>query len=141
MAEKVIHLDTFKAYQDFRAFGPMCDEEWQRMREMIPICPMQGHRFDDFNMLYPFKIPRKPIVHVLSQKDEVFSMGVRYNHSQLVGVVGNIELMEKYNNYLGEFLFVVGKIKSKEKNDRVYYDIKPRGWLIVAKMSQEEEKI
>lgn len=138
--DSILCLETFKAYREYRALGPMNQEEDQKMKELIPGCPMQGQPFDEINMLYPFKIPLKAIVHRLSDADEVFSIGVRYNNSTFVNIIANMDLLERYTTYLGEFIFVVGKIKVKEKQGRKFYDIKPRGWKIVLIGRKEERK-
>ena len=140
MDDPVLYLKTFRAYREYRALGPMTDEEWQLMKEMVPGCPMQGEEFDEINWLYPFKIPRNPVIHRLSETEEIFSVGVRFNHTQFVGVTGGMDLLESYNSNLEGFLFVVGKIKVKEKEGRTYYNIRPRGWLIASVLKEKQKK-
>ena len=144
MDESVLYLETFKALREYRSLGPLTEEDWGLMKELIPGCPMQGQQFDEFNMLYPFKIPQKEIVHRLSKTDDVFSIGVRYNNSTFVNVVSDMDLLEAYNAHIGEFLFVVGKIATKEKQGRKFHKIRPRGWIIVTtkylKENEEDHK-
>ena len=71
------------------------------------------------------------MIHFLSEVKEVFSRGVRYKNNQFVNVEGYMEFLDTYHNHLGDNLFVVGNIETKEKQGMSYYNIRPPGWIIV----------
>lgn len=131
MADHIMHLKSFQALRERKSLEPLSDEEYERMRGLIPGCGFVGQPFDETNMLYPFEIPRKSVVTVLSEKDQVFGVGVRYNRQKFVKVIGGLDLVQAYESHSGDFLFAVGFISEKEKNGRVFYNMRPRGWIIV----------
>jgi hypothetical protein len=141
MGNEVIYLDTFQALHDYRIMGPLSDLEYNYMLEMIPRCPLEGEKFDAKNMLYPCKIPKKPSITCISDEREVYAVGVQYNKAKFVKVMGNLSLVAAYENNLDQFLFVVGQIQEIQKEEKVYYNLNPRGWVIVNTGIQQADPV
>lgn len=132
MSQKVMYLKTCKAQRERDCLGPLSLDEFNRMKELIPGCPLEGQQFDELNNLYPFLIPKKAVIHCLSEVDGVYAAGVQYNRKKFVMVSGDLEMVEAYKMNLGEFMFVVGKIYEKVKGEMTFYNVRPRGWIIVS---------
>ncbi len=136
---KRVHiLDHCKAMDVFKGKAPLTTYEYDRILDLAVDCPIEGMPFDQVRYMYPLLIPLEPQFRIFSEEPEVVSVSLRLNFSKFVSVIGGKDLKKAVTDHPGAVLFGVGNIVEKQKGDVVYYNLRPRGWLIV--MDREYRK-
>ena len=110
---------------------PLTPFEYKKILELAVDCPLAGMPFDQVSYLYPLQIPSPVRMHDLNAESNVFSITLKQNFTSFIGVIGDLELKSAITNHPGAILFAVGNIVKKIKNERTYFNLKPRSWLIV----------
>ena len=131
-------LDHCRAMEIFKGKAPLTAYEYERILELAVDCPLEGMPFDQVRYLYPLLIPLLPLFRTFSEEPKVISTSLRLNFSKFVSVIGGKDLKKAITDHPGAVLFVVGNIIDKQKGDVVYFNLRPRGWLIV--MDREYRK-
>jgi hypothetical protein len=129
--KKVHVLDHCRVMEIFKGKMPLADYEYERILEMAIDCPLEGMPFDQISYLYSLQVPLLPKLRTFSEDPEVVSASLRLNFSKFVSVIGGKDLKKAIIDHPGAVLFVVGSIIEKIKGDNAYYNLRPRGWLIV----------
>ena len=129
--DKIVTVESCRAYLELKGREPLTEKEYRRLLQLVATCRLQGEPFDEVSWVYPLRIPTAPHVTVLSEEPRVVAVGVQHNKNKFVGVIGDAKLEMLYNNNLGEFIYAVGEIVSKKKGDKEYWNLRPRGWLVV----------
>lgn len=129
--KRVYTLDRCRALNKSKGRIPLTPYEYKILLELAVDCPLAGMPFDQVSYLYPLQIPLSPQVRILSNDDEIFSVSLRQNFSKFVGIIGNLELKSAVTEHPGAILFAVGNIIKKIKGENTYYNLRPRGWLVV----------
>ena len=127
----VLRVPTCRAQIEVQARRPLTPAEEERFRAAILDVGLAGEPFDEASFIYPFQIPADPYVVVLGEAPRRVSVRVRYKQGLCVGVVAGEELEAAYLAHPGTFLYVVGAIQERQKGERSFLDVRPRGWLIV----------
>lgn len=129
--DRVITMSSCRVFLELKDRSPLTEEEWQRFRGQIADCGLKGLPFDEVSYVYPLQIPAKIRIQVLQEAPRVVSVLGIYDRTTCVGIIGDSELEEYYSQHAGSFIFVVGKLEKCKKNDKEYFNLRPRGWLIV----------
>jgi hypothetical protein len=111
--------------------SPLTEDEWVRFRGLISECGLKGMPFDDVSYVYPLQIPQHPRVRVLQESPRVISALGLYDRSLCIGIVGDAEFERHYAAHSSAFVYVVGKYEKVLKDNREFYNLRPRGWVIV----------
>ena len=129
--ERLITLPTCRAFMELKDRSPLTEVEWGRFRGFISECGLKGMPFDDASYVYPLQIPQHPRVRVLHESPRVISALGIYDRSVCIGIVGDAEFERHYSAHAGAFVYVVGKYEKVLKDNREFYNLRPRGWVIV----------
>jgi hypothetical protein len=137
-ADRVVIVNSCRAFQELKDRSPLTEVEWQRFRAQIIECGLKGLPFDEVSYIYPLQIPSKPRVQLLQESPRTISVLGIYDRSNCVGIIGDSELESYYLTHIGAFIYVVGKLDKCKKNDKEYLNLRPRGWLIVQVNASDE---
>ena len=112
----------------------LTEKEYDRLERLIPNITAEGIRFDDCSNVFPALIPFSPQIFKISNgNNPAFSLGLKMKGNQWANVIVETDddLVEEYKVSGGKLIFIVGTMKDKEVNGRVYKNLRSRGWIIV----------
>lgn len=108
----------------------LSEEEWTRLIDSVPEISVDGMRFDERNHVYPCRIPLHP--NVVSFDDGMVSLLLLFKDQRVSLIVkGESDIHKAYLRHPGEYVYVVGVLKPKSKDGRVYYNLYCRDVLFV----------
>ncbi len=129
--EKIHILDRCRALTECKGRTPLTTYEYKKILELAIDCPLAGMPFDEVSYLYPLLIPTTPQARSLSTDSEVISISLRQNYTKFISVIGDMELKTNVMAHPDAILFAVGNIIKKIKGEKTYFNLRPRGWLII----------
>jgi hypothetical protein len=109
---------------------PLTDGEYEKFKSVFGTIPETGIKFDDGSWIYPCRIPHQ--IPPLILKNGNVSLSLVYN-SRFVSWLVKEQSVEKkfYENHSGNYIYIVGKLREKEKDGRKYYNLFSRDFILV----------
>lgn len=109
----------------------LSESEWDRLFSMLPKVPISGMDFDGKNRVYPCRVPVSP--KWVSLPDGMVSL-LLVMDSQRVSLIvrADGEIHKRYMEHGGGYLYVVGVLKSKQKDKSLYFNLYCRDVLFVS---------
>lgn len=129
---RILEMDSCRAIRELKGQQPLTEDEYVRLDKMARECPLAGEHFDEVSWVYPLRIPKEPRVRVLNEEEHIISALVILNRNIFVGVIGDQEMEACYLACPGGFIFAVGELEKKVKDDKEFWNLRPRGWKVLA---------
>ncbi len=140
-ASHFLRLPTTRALAERKARLPLTKDEYKRFHAMIPEMGLKGAPFDEVSQAYPLVIPTGPRVIVLNESPRRVSVGLQDASGRFIGVSGDEIFEQACFEHPGAFLYAVGSVTERPKGDKVYLNLRPRGWVVVEVGTPGAEKI
>ncbi len=137
----VLRLPSARALEERKARQAMSPADYERLAGLIPEMGLEGAAFDSVSRVYPLEVPASPRATVLAENPRRVSIGLLNDHGQYVGVIGDTVFEEACVACPGALLYCVGKITERTKGDRVYLNLRPRGWVRVEVVLRDPERL
>ncbi len=126
-----LRLPATRALAERKARRPLTADEYARLHAQVPEVGLDGAPFDEASWVYPLEIPPAPRVVVLDEDPRRVSVGLANGKGRFVGVVGDAAFESACLNHPGAFVYAVGRVVERRKDDRAYLNLRPRGWVLV----------